>query len=87
MMRNPAAGTRAEPSLVIPPIPGTFDESTVRGGGQVGYPGGESPSPPPPPGSGDAAVSISSLKISLEVHFASCFLCLSLLTHFDLWHS
>lgn len=55
MMMNPTAGTRAEPSLVVPPVPGTYDETAVQGGQGAGYLGGET-SPTP---QGDATVSIN----------------------------
>ncbi|XP_030841939.1 polycystic kidney disease protein 1-like 2 [Strongylocentrotus purpuratus] len=54
MMINPTAGTRAEPSLVVPPVPGTYDETAVQGGQGAGYLGGET-SPTP---QGDATVLI-----------------------------
>ncbi|XP_041473066.1 uncharacterized protein LOC121422223 isoform X1 [Lytechinus variegatus] len=60
MMMNPTAGTRAEPSLVVPPIPGTYDESVAQGGRGAGYFGGDSS--PTPQGTGDATVLIQPEK-------------------------
>lgn len=61
MMMNPTAGTRAEPSLVVPPVPGTYDETAVQRSQGAGYLGGES-SPTP---QGDATVSIESAMFEL----------------------
>ncbi|XP_072168355.1 uncharacterized protein [Diadema setosum] len=58
-MVNPVAGTRAEPSLVIPPIPGAYEEPPVlqHTAVQPGYSSSSSGSQPPP-GSGDSTVLI-----------------------------